>query len=131
MNFHACMINSAFLQERLSIQCADVVLSDYAVQHSYLSTQKRTVFCLFFRPLQFNYLSYELRRQELSHFGIKKKVEKCGFFYFFYFFRVCRLGLVARCFYQPVLNKIKSIDPCYLKGGRYASSSLRLYYVQH
>ena len=25
-----------------------------------------------FRPLQFNYLSYELQRQEMSHFGIKK-----------------------------------------------------------
>ena len=38
------------------------------------------------RPLQFIYLSYVLRRQEMSHFGIKKKVEKCDFFYLFYFF---------------------------------------------
>ena len=35
------------------------------------------------RPLQFNYLSYKLRRQEMSHFGIKKKVEKCVFFVVF------------------------------------------------
>ena len=35
----------------------------------------------YLRPLQFYYLSYELQRQEMSHFGIKKKVEKCGFSY--------------------------------------------------
>ena len=35
------------------------------------------------RPLQFIYLSYELRRQEMSHLGIKKKVEKCDIFFFF------------------------------------------------
>ena len=34
------------------------------------------------RPLQFIYLSYELMRQEMSHIGILKKVEKCGFFNF-------------------------------------------------
>ena len=102
MNFHACMINSAFPQERLSIQCADVVLSDYAVQHCYLSIQKRTVFCLFFRPLQFNYLSYELRRQELSHFGIKK-VEKCGVFFFYFFLESVDMFLTV---YIPNLIKI-------------------------
>ena len=46
----------------------------------------------------------------MSHFGIKKKVEKWDFFYFKIFFRVCRLGLVAICFYQPILNQIKSIN---------------------
>ena len=46
----------------------------------------------------------------MSHFGIKKKVEKCDFFIYFIFFRVCRLGLVAICFYQPILNWIKSIN---------------------
>ena len=65
----------------------------------------------------------------MSHFGIKK-VEKCDFFYIFNFFRVCRLGLVAM--FLPAysqLNKInQSINPCNLKGGRYTSSSLRLYY---
>ena len=38
------------------------------------------------RPLQFNYMSYELQSLEMSHFGIIKKVEKCDFFYYFYFF---------------------------------------------
>ena len=46
----------------------------------------------------------------MSHFGIKKKVEKCDFFIYFILFRVCRLGLVAICFYQPILNYIKSIN---------------------
>ena len=46
----------------------------------------------------------------MSHFGIKKEVEKCDFFIIIFFFRVCRLGLVARCFYQPILNYIKSIN---------------------
>ena len=67
----------------------------------------------------------------MSHFGIKKKVEKCDFFYYLFIFRVCRLGLVAIRFYHPYsqLNKInQSINPCNLKGGRYTSSSLRLYY---
>ena len=67
----------------------------------------------------------------MSHFGIKKKVVKSYFFIFLFFFRVCRLGLVAICFYQPILNSMKSIKqliPCNLKGGRYTSSSLRLYY---
>ena len=62
------------------------------------------------RPLQFIYLSYKLRRQEMSHFGIKKKVEKCGFFIYYISFRICRLGLVGLCFYQPILNYIKSIN---------------------
>ena len=44
----------------------------------------------------------------MSHFGIKEKVEKCDFF--IYIFRVCRLGLAAICFYQPILNYIKSIN---------------------
>ena len=47
-----------------------------------------------------------LRAQEVGNepFWNKKKVEKCDFFYLFYFVRVCRLGLVAICFYQPILN---------------------------
>ena len=55
---------------------------------------------LFFmvRPLQFNYLSYELQSLEMSHFGIKKKLKNVFFLIFKKCFRVCRLGLVARCF---------------------------------
>ena len=45
----------------------------------------------------------------MSHFGIKKKLKNVTFFYFKFFFRVC-LGLVAICFYQPILNLIKSIN---------------------
>ena len=37
-------------------------------------------------------------------FWNKKKVENATFFIYFIFFRVCRLGLVAICFYQPILN---------------------------
>ena len=66
----------------------------------------------------------------MSHFGIKKKLKNVTFFIFNFFFRVCRLGLVAM--FLPAysqLNKInQSINPCNLKGGRYTSSSLRLYY---
>ena len=46
----------------------------------------------------------------MSHFGIKKKLKNVAFFIYFIFFRVCRLGLVAICFYQPILNLIKSIN---------------------
>ena len=46
----------------------------------------------------------------MSHFGIIKKVENVTFLFFIYFFRVCRLGLVAICFYQPIFNLIKSIN---------------------
>ena len=53
----------------------------------------------------------------MSHFGIIKKVEKCDFLIFMF--------LPA----YSQLNKInQSINPCNLKGGRYTSSSLRLYY---
>ena len=43
------------------------------------------------RPLQFIYLSYEagsrkLWRQEMSHFGIKKKLKNVAFFLIFFFF---------------------------------------------
>ena len=41
------------------------------------------------RPLQFNYLSYELQSLEMSHFGIKKKLKNVGFFIILIFFRVC------------------------------------------
>ena len=62
----------------------------------------------------------------MSHFE-KKKVEKCDFKKKNF---VCRLELVAM--FLPAysqLNKInQSINPCNLKGGRYTSSSLRLYY---
>ena len=40
----------------------------------------------------------------MSHFGIKKKVEKCDFFIIIFFLESRRLGLVAICFYQPILN---------------------------
>ena len=62
----------------------------------------------------------------MSHFGIIKKVEKCGFFF---------KGLPTRTgseMFLPAysqLNKInQSINPCNLKGERYLSSDLRLYY---
>ena len=38
------------------------------------------------RPLQFDYLSYELRRQEMSHFGIKEKLKNVVFFVLINFF---------------------------------------------
>ena len=61
----------------------------------------------------------------MSHFGIKKKVEKCDFFFFFFLSLTTRTGLPA----YSQLNKInQSINPCNLEGGRYTSSSLRLYY---
>ena len=39
-------------------------------------------FMVSIRPLQFNYLSYMLRSQEMSHFGIKKKLKNVTFFIF-------------------------------------------------
>ena len=67
----------------------------------------------------------------MSHFGIKKKVEKCDFFYFLNFFYSLPTRTGSDTF-QPAyfqLNKInQSINPCNLKGGRYTSSSLWLYY---
>ena len=67
----------------------------------------------------------------MSHFGIKKKVGKCDcFFFFFFFFRLpTRTGSDMFLPAYSQLNKInQSINPCNLKGGRYTSSSLRLYY---
>ena len=62
------------------------------------------------RPLQFNYLSYKLRRQKMSQFEILKKVEKCYCFLFILFlFRVRRLGLVARCFRQKISKPLSSV----------------------
>ena len=67
----------------------------------------------------------------MSHFGIKKKLKNVTFFFIFYFFQslTTRTG---RDMFLPAysqLNKInQSINPCNLKGGRYTSSSLRLYY---
>ena len=64
----------------------------------------------------------------MSVFGIKKKKLKNVTFLFF-------LSLLTRTgsdMFLPAysqLNKInQSINPCTLKGGRYTSSSLRLYY---
>ena len=47
-----------------------------------------------------------LRAQEVGNepFWNKKKLKNGTFFIYFIFFRVCRLGLVAICFYQPILN---------------------------
>ena len=62
----------------------------------------------------------------MSHFGIKKVVT----FLFFIFFRVTTM--TGSDIFLPAysqLNKInQSINPCNLNGGRYTSSSLRLYY---
>ena len=82
-----------------------------------------------FRPLQFNYLSYELRRQEMSHFGIKKKLKKVLLFFNFFLESATRTGSEMFLTAYSQLNKInQSIIPCKLKGGRYTSSDLRLYY---
>ena len=53
-----------------------------------------------------------LRAQEVGNepFWNKKKSWKMWLFFSFFFFRVCRLGLVAISFYQPILNYIKSIN---------------------
>ena len=56
------------------------VLKDYTDDGEYLATKADI------RPLQFNKLSYVLRRQEMSHFGIKKKLKNVGFFIFKIFF---------------------------------------------
>ena len=67
----------------------------------------------------------------MSHFGIKKKVEKCDFFYYYFFFQslMTRTGSDIFLPAYSKLNKInQSINPCNLKGGRYTSSSLRLFY---
>ena len=66
----------------------------------------------------------------MSHFGIKKKLKNMTFFIFKFFFRVWfRAGSDMFLSAYSQLNKInQSINPCNLKGGRYTSSSLRLYY---
>ena len=67
----------------------------------------------------------------MSHFGIKKKVEKCDFFDFLKFFSSLTTRTGSDIFLPAYsqLNKInQSINSCNLKGGRYTSSSLRLYY---
>ena len=38
------------------------------------------------RPLQFDYLCYELRKQEMSHFGIKEKLKNVFFLFYLIFF---------------------------------------------
>ena len=71
-----------------------------------------------------------LRAQEVGNepFWNKKKVEKCDFFYFFQSLTT-RAGSDMFLPAYSQLNKInQSINPCNLKGGRYTSSSLRLYY---
>ena len=65
----------------------------------------------------------------MSHFGIKKKVEKCDFFFLFFSSLPTRTGSDMFLPAYSQLNKInQSINPCNLKGERYTSSSLRLYY---
>ena len=67
----------------------------------------------------------------MSHFGIKQKLKNATFFIYFIFFRVLPTRTGSDMFLPAYsqLNKInQSINPCNLKGGRYASSSLRLYY---
>ena len=54
----------------------------------------------------------------MSHFGIKKKVEKCDFFFFFKSLTT-RTGSDMFLPAYSQLNKInQSINPCNLKGGR-------------
>ena len=67
----------------------------------------------------------------MSHFGIKKKVGICDFFNFLNFFKSLTTRTGSDIFLPAYsqLNKInQSINPCNLKGGRYTSLSLRLYY---
>ena len=67
----------------------------------------------------------------MSHFGILKKLKNVVFlnlFHSFYSLRT-RTGSVMFLTAYSQLNKInQSINPCNLKGGRYTSSNLRLYY---
>ena len=66
----------------------------------------------------------------MSHFGIKKKLKNVTFFIIIFFFSL--LTRTGSDLFLPAysqLNKInQSINPCNLKGGRYTSSGLRLYY---
>ena len=66
----------------------------------------------------------------MSHFGIKKKLKYVTFLFIFLIFSL--LTRTGSDMFLPAysqLNKInQSINPCNLKGGRYTSSSLRLYY---
>ena len=67
----------------------------------------------------------------MSQFGIKKKLKNVAFFIFKNFFcsLLTRTGSDMFLPAYSQLNKInQSINPCNLKGGRYTSSSLRLYY---
>ena len=62
----------------------------------------------------------------MSHFGIKKKLKNVTFLFFKYFLE-SDSDMFLPAYSQ--LNKInQSINPCNLKGGRYTSSGLRLYY---
>ena len=64
----------------------------------------------------------------MVHFGIKKKLKNVGFFIFFILLPT-RTGSEMFLTAYSQLNKIsQSINPCNLKGGRYTSSDLRLYY---
>ena len=68
----------------------------------------------------------------MSHFGIKKKLKNVTFFFFFFFSLLTRTGSDTFLPAYSQLNKInQSINPCNLKGGRYTSSSLRLYYSNY
>ena len=63
----------------------------------------------------------------MSHFGIKKKVEKSDFYFFQSLSTRTGSDMFLPAYSQ--LNQInQSINPCNLKGGRYTSSGLRLYY---
>ena len=82
---------------------------------------------IYIRPIQLNYLSYELPRQEMSHFGIEEKLKNVVFFGVFSL--PTRTGSKMFITAYSQLNEIsQSINPCSLKGGRYTSSKLRLYY---
>ena len=62
----------------------------------------------------------------MSHFGIKKKLKNVTFLIYFL---TTRTGSEMFLPAYSQLNKInQSINHCNLKGGRYTSSSLRLYY---
>ena len=66
----------------------------------------------------------------MSHLGIKKKLKNVTFLLLFFFKSLTtRTGSDMFLPAYSQLNKInQSINICNLKGGRYTSSSLRLYY---
>ena len=68
----------------------------------------------------------------MSHFGIKKKLKNVCFFIIIFFFESLTTRTGSEIFLTDYsqLSKInQSINTCNLKGGRYTSSSLRLYYI--